>query len=264
MAKNNSPGSRAEQKAATAAKREARREKAARQAAALAAERKARQRKERLVVGGVVFALLAVIALGTVWALNRGPGEETAAPPKGAVDEFALAIGDEDAPNTVEVYLDFECGVCAQWEAQSAAALAQAAEEGQVRVKYLPVKYLNRVDGFSERAANAMAVVFEAAGPEVAITFQESLFAQQPTSRRDNNDDDWLVEKAVAAGAEEDDVRPGIEDRAFAKWVDNATEAASKRGVRGTPTVFLNGDVFNHADVFNNPAGMDLLLGAFN
>ena len=262
MAKNssgkNGPGNRAEEKALAAQKRESRREKAAKQAAALEAARAAQQRKERLIVGGVVFVVLAIIALGMVWALNSGPSDDTAAPPANAVDDFALVIGEDDAPNTVEVYSDFLCPSCAQWDAHSGATLYAAVDEGQVQLKYYPITVLEGLDNYPVRAANAFGVVLDAAGPEVAQAFHDSLFAEQPGQPNDPNDDDWLIAKAVEAGADEDDVRDGIEDLAFEKWVANSTEAASKRGVRSTPSVFLNDELFDHGQ------GVDALVGAFN
>jgi protein-disulfide isomerase len=55
-------------------------------------------------------------------------------------------------------------------------------------------------------------------------------------------DDDWLVDKAVEAGAKEDAVRPGIEKLSFKQWMINGNDDASQRGVNSTPTVFVNGD----------------------
>jgi len=232
---------RAEQRAATAKKREARRQKAAAQAAAAEAARVARQRKERLVVGSVVTAVIALI-VAVVWWNVRDTGP--VAVPRNVVDDYALAVGDPDAPNEVTIHEDFLCPACASFEAESNELLSQAAAEGKVLVKYYPLNFLSRFGDYSKRSANALAVVLDAEGPEVAKAFHDSLFADQPAENGDKPDDDWLVQKAVAAGADEDAVRPGIEDRKFEDWVQEASEAASKRGVKVTPTITVKGQAW--------------------
>ena len=49
------------------------------------------------------------------------------------------------------------------------------------------------------------------------------------------------VAKAVAAGADEDTIRPAIEDMKEQDWVDKATADASQ--IQGTPTVYINGKI---------------------
>jgi protein-disulfide isomerase len=112
-----------------------------------------------------------------------------------------------------------------------------------VSVEYRPVSILGRISDYSMRSANAFAVVLDTAGPEVAKEFHDLLYAEQPSESGPQPDDDWLVEKAVEAGAEESEVRAGIEDLAFEGWVENATDAFSKAGHTGTPTVLVDGEV---------------------
>ena len=72
-------------------------------------------------------------------------------------------------------------------------------------------------------------------GPEVAKEFHDLLYADQPEEGDEPYPDaDWLVEKAVEAGADEADVRPGIEEGEtdFAK---EATEEAEDAGVHRHP-----------------------------
>ncbi|MFC6153589.1 DsbA family protein [Nocardioides yefusunii] len=244
MAKN-TPTSRAEDKAAAAQRREARKQKAAAQAAAAEAARVARQRKERITVGAIVAVVLALV-VGVAWWAVRDSGPVAA--PKNVVDSYALAVGDPDAEHVVEIHEDFLCPACAWFEGETNEDLTAAAEAGKVYVKYLPINFLSRFGDYSERATNAFAVVLDAAGPEVAKTFHDSLFAAQPAENGNKPDDDWLVEKAVAAGADEDAVRDGIEEMAFEGWVAEATDAASKAGIRSTPTVVVDGTVLENND----------------
>ena len=51
-----------------------------------------------------------------------------------------------------------------------------------------------------------------------------------------------LVDLAVEAGAEESDVRDGIEKLAMEDWVTEATTAAHDAHVSSTPTVLLDGE----------------------
>lgn len=241
--KKSTPGSRAEERAAAQARRTARQEKAARAAAVLKAKQQARKRRERLIVAGVVVALLAIIGGGLWWQSERNAAREAAPDPAGAVDGYALAIGEPDAPHTVEIYEDFLCPACAQFEAMANDTLEQAAEDGKAYVKYLPFELLDDYGDYSKRSANAFAVVLDRSGPEVAKEFHDLLFAEQPSEAGDKPDDDWLVEKAVEAGAEESEVREGIEELEFEHWVSKATEnALDDEGVPGTPTIRLDGE----------------------
>lgn len=233
--KKNAPGTRSDERSATAAKREARREKAARQAEALKAAQKARQRKERLMVGGVVAVVVALIAGVVAWQVIRNSGP--VAIPDNATEKYGVAVGEPDAETEVEIYADFLCPACKSFEAATEQPLEQLVEAGTARVTYNPVSILNE---YSDRAANAFAVVLDTAGPEVALEFHRTLFAEQPGEGGRMPDDDWLVDLAVEAGAEESEVRDGIEDMTFEKWVKEATQEAERRGLRGTPTIFID------------------------
>lgn len=238
MAKKNTPGNRSEERAATAAKREARREKAAHQAAALKAEQAARRRKERLTVGAVVAVVLALVIGGVWWQIERNSGP-VATPDSSS--NFGFTVGEDDAPTHVEIYADYLCPACASFEAATDANLMAAVEAGTAKVTHYPVDYLR--GDYPGQAANAVAVVLDSAGVDVALELNRVLFAQQPDQTSRMPDDDWLVDRAVEAGAEESEVRDGIEDGAFERWVKEARQAADKRGLNGTPTIYINGEM---------------------
>ncbi len=231
----------------SAATRRAQAEAAAARAAEL---RKAQQRKENrrraLLVGGAVVALLAlVLVLGYLFQSSRDSTGASATPPAGAVGTYALAVGEASAPVRVDVYEDFLCPFCGQLEEETGAWLQEYAAQGKVQVRYHAVSILDPKSStdYSTRAANALGVVLDAAGPEVATTFHDSLFADQPAEGSAGLDDDELVDLAVQAGATESAVRPGIEGLAFEQWVENGTDAASKvEGYQGTPLVLLDGE----------------------
>ena len=80
------------------------------------------------------------------------------------------------------------------------------------------------------------------AGVDAFRTLHRDLYANQPAEGTAGPEDDELVAAAVAAGAPEADVRPLVEDRAYAQWITNATDAMSQNDVNGTPTVLVDGE----------------------
>lgn len=232
----------AAQKQAAQAKREHRRERSERAKAALAAQRKAAKRKERLTYLAVVVVVVAIVAGAFLGIRALNDTSDTATPPAGATDDYGVALGAEDAEHEVVIYEDFLCPACQSLESQVNDRLSTAVEDGTVRVEYRAMDFLSRFGDYSMRSANAFAAVLETAGPEAAKEFHDSLYAEQPPESGPFPDDDWLVEKAVAAGAPEDEVRPLIEDLGFEGWVADGTDAASQAGVRQTPTVHVDGE----------------------
>ena len=165
-------------------------------------------------------------------------------------------VGPDDAPHTIVIYEDFLCPICGIVETTAGERLTRLAEQGQVQIDYRPVAFLSRYGPYSEEALNAFFVVREESGDDVAEVFHGLLFAQQPPESGPFPDTGDLVDLAVQAGAEEADVRPGIEGGDQADLVAAASEAASDIGVTGTPTIVLDGEPFadgaNWEQIANN------------
>ena len=216
------------------------------------------KRRNGLVAVAAVVAIAIVVGIGfAVQAARDTTGNEGATPggsssstPDGSTstgdgtvqaalaEKYGLGVGDPNAPVKVEIFEDFLCPFCGQLEAVSHEKLQQAAADGKVYVVYRPMAFLG---DYSDRAFNAFGVVLDQAGGAAALQFHNELYADQPSEGGAMPDNDWLVQKAVAAGADESAVRQGIEDGSFQQWTVNANDDASRRGVNSTPTVFVNG-----------------------
>ena len=231
-------------------------ERARKAAEALAARKRAERRRNILVGAGVVVAVAAIVGAG--FAINKATDDGPSGEATAATSEYDVAIGDEDAPHTIVIYEDFICPVCGALETASAEKLEQAAEEGKVYVSYRPFNLFSDpshpAHDYSIDAASAFAVVLEEEGPEVAKEFHDLLFAEQPPEAGPHPDADWLVEKAVEAGADEDAVREGIEEGAGEDWVEEATEAATDAGINSTPTILLDGEEYREGRTFEELA----------
>ncbi|MBC2933170.1 thioredoxin domain-containing protein [Nocardioides sp. zg-1228] len=240
MAQKKTTHRTAEEKAATAAKREARRARTERARAQAEERRKKAKRKEQLTRFGLIAGVLVLVVGGYFLISNLGSDKPDTAP-AGASDDYGLVLGEDDAPKSIVVYEDFLCPFCGQLEQTVGDQLDEAVEAGEVKVEFRALPFLERISDFSPKAANALAVVLDTSGPEVAKSFHDLLYDNQPSESGPFPDDDQLVAWAVEAGADEDAVRPGIEDMAFEGWVDAAGEAASKAGIKSTPTVLVDG-----------------------
>ncbi|NYE35175.1 protein-disulfide isomerase [Nocardioides cavernae] len=236
--KNRTP----EDKAAAQARREQRQARNERAKAVAEERRKAAKRRQQLTRFGVVAAVLVVLVGGYFFVTSLG-SDKPDTPPAGASEDFGLVTGDADAPRSVVIYEDFLCPFCGQLEQTVGDQLDAAVEAGETSVEYRPLPFLSRISDYSPRAANAFAVVLDESGPEVAKAYHDLLYDNQPAERGPYLDDDELVALAVEAGADEDAVRPGIEDMAFEGWVDAAGDAAGDADVDSTPTVLVDGEV---------------------
>ena len=169
-------------------------------------------------------------------------GGEVEATEAGASD-YGVTIGDADAPHTMVVYEDFLCPACGEFEETSGDQLAELADAGEVYVDYRPFVLLrSRSATTPPGRREAFGVVLAESGPEVAKEFHDLLYADQPEENADSYPDaDWLVAKAVEAGADEAAVRPGIE-AGEGDFSDGATAEAVDANVNRTPTVILDGE----------------------
>ncbi len=217
----------------------------------------------RGVIAGVaiVVVLAVVVGVGLWLQKHNKPGDlPVAIPVAAAGPEYQVAAqgdtvvtGSPQAPVTIDIYEDFLCPICGQFEKLYHPRLAQAAADGKARVVYHPVAILDdrsEPAGYSTLAAGA---TFCATQAGIFPRFHDSLFATQPAEGGRGWTSAQLQQLGRTLGAGDgfaSCVQAGAERRITA-----ATEAASRyiSGLRpdhrfGTPSVVVNGAVIDVGD----------------
>ncbi|TQM46118.1 DsbA family protein [Pseudonocardia cypriaca] len=191
------------------------------------------------LVAVVVLVLFAGAVGFGVYRAGAGTGEL----PAGAT-AAGVTVGNPDAPATIDLYLDFQCPACAQYEQQAGATIDQLVTSGQAKIVYHPVAYLNRFSS-TQYSSRSSAAAGCAADAGVLPRFAQLLYSNQPPEGGDGLPDDQLVALGTQAGA-----GPGfatcVQDGRYSGWSRSVTDAASQAGVTGTPTVLVNGREVAH------------------
>lgn len=217
---------------------------AERAAAIRHAEEATARRRTLYVVAAVVGVLALIVAIGVAIQARRDPtGAPVEAVPSRVTADYGVMVGDASAKRTIVIYEDFQCPACGQFEAATSKEVRAAVDAGTVKVEYRIVSFLDQAsqNAYSSRAANAALAVLEVAGVDAFAEFHDALFAAQPAEGTAGPTNEELIDEAVAAGADRDEVTPLVEDGAYDAWVVAATDAMSKAGVRSTPTAIIDG-----------------------
>lgn len=202
------------------------------------------QRERR--VRTILMSVAGLAVVGTViWAVFALVGSVPATPSAGSVDESTVVIGKADAKVRVDVFQDFMCPYCGQFERSNGADLKSMVDAGTVRLVIHPMSFLDEQSGtakYSTRAANALFTVYKAE-PDKALAFNAALYENQPEEGTAGLSDDQLKALATGVGVSQT-VADSFTSMANESSVVQATQSAFAAGVTSTPTVKINGEKF--------------------
>jgi protein-disulfide isomerase len=216
----------------------------AQRAARRASQQLSRQRRERrrrttiVSVTAVVVLLLAALTGIGVWQASRPA--DVAIPSTVTMDGAGLPVG--TGPVSVEIYLDFLCPACQQFDLASRQVLDGYVEDGTITLVYRPISILDEqtTTRFSTRSAAAAGC---AADGGAADEFVAEMMVRQPPAGTPGLSDDQMIEIGAEVGLTTDEFGECVRDGTYRAWVRQSTDAAFERGVRGTPTVFVDGEL---------------------
>ncbi|WP_229053376.1 DsbA family protein [Aeromicrobium sp. Leaf350] len=211
----------------------------------------------------VLGCLLAVLGLGLAAcgddAEPDSSSESTASDESGSADADLTEIDPvegiaypetpADGAPVVELYTDFQCPSCEAFASTYLDDLRTAADDGRINLVFHQFAFLDRASSnqYSSRSANAAYCVFAEGGSTSYLDFYEALFDDQPAEGTAGPGDDDLVELAGTVGV------TGIDDcvsgGAYADTVKDAADAATDADVSGTPTVLIDGEVVDLAEL---------------
>ncbi|TDC82730.1 thioredoxin domain-containing protein [Actinomadura sp. 7K507] len=239
----------------------------------LAAERKrqaARQKQRRLltiVLGSVVA--VAVIVVGTVLIVDyqskkgRAEVHQGALAPLTRQDDGSIVMAQKGVTKPVlEVFEDFQCPVCKQFEESTGKSILELAEQGKVKVVYRPFHLFGqqqdpiKVNSF--RSAQAALCV----PADKWISYHDALFRFQPAEGSEGFSPDDLVKWGKDIGVSDPNFEKCVRDEQKKSQVEAMTNyALQERGVKGTPAVFLDGKELDSTQ-FMNPAALRATIDA--
>lgn len=226
----------------------------ARQAKIQAAQKSQGGGANKIVVATVVVivAIVAVVA-GVIWVQQSNVEEVTgggnALPPGVSALGAGYPAFQDVTPSAgapvVDVYEDFQCPACASFEAALGDTMTGLAQDGKIKLVYHIKNFLddNLRNDSSTRAANG---VFCAADAGKFQEYHDQVYANQPANEGDGFTDAQLTTFAQTAGVTGDALttwQTCLDAAKYTDYVDSVETASFEDGVRGTPTVRIDGTI---------------------
>jgi len=143
--------------------------------------------------------------------------------------------GDLKGVPVLDIYEDFQCPVCAQFEKLQGDYIESLISAKKATVVYHTLSFLGPE---SVNAANAAAC---SADQGKFLQYHRALYANQPQENTGVRSTDVLGVLGQAAGIMSKKFTSCVNDMAYQGWVNNVAAAGAKANVNSTPTVFING-----------------------
>jgi protein-disulfide isomerase len=225
------------------------REKAAEaRAAAQAAERR-RERMIRIIGGIAVLAVVGIIIgigianSGDDGGSNGTPSADSPLPTGITADTgYGFQVNTAADKPSVEIFEDFQCPACAQFEQTYGPLIQQEAADGNIQLTYRIMTFLdnNLNSDHSLRAANALGCSIDAGAGE---PYHNTIYANQPAQEGAGWTDDQLKQFGAdvgITGEAKTTFDQCVDAGTYEGWAQLSNQAAFDAGVTGTPTVQVN------------------------
>ncbi|MCB0917127.1 MAG: thioredoxin domain-containing protein [Actinobacteria bacterium] len=249
------------------AKSSAAKEKAAAARKAAEASDKRRQRTINIIIGVVLVVVVVGLIVGAYF-VAQGNKDQANADPDAAVptgtlpasDEYAYGVdvaGAAPGKPILEIWEDFQCPACGQFEAAFGTTVEEIAESGDARVIWRSTSFLDsQFPGQnSQRAAAAWGCAIDA-GQKVA--YHDTVFANQPATEGQGWTQEQLISFGSQAGIGDDKIgafESCVNDKTYMPWSANSTQIFMDDQIGGTPTLLLNGEKVSN-DALANPEAL--------
>jgi protein-disulfide isomerase len=225
------------------------------------AQARAKRLQRIILVAAIVLGLVVIGVVGTIGVsqLNKGgtaAGTNSSVPVNATSDASGIVVNPgtfKDGVPKVEVFLDYQCPVCKQFETQFGTTLDDMATKGEIQLIYRTMTFLdNKLRNDSSLKAGIAAACADNAGAYSA--YHNAIFAGQPTNEGTGYTTQQLrVDFAGTAGITGDKLtgfQQCYDSRTTQSFVEGTNEKAAADGVNSTPTIMVNGTKLDNNTIF--------------
>ena len=203
-----------------------------------------------LVIGMVAFVLVA--GLGAAFAKSNS-NSHVALPSKVSKANGYGITFNPTAKVKVEMYEDFRCPNCRNFEAVNNSYIDGLVRAGKIQAVYHPMHFLASDSRLTAAAAAC------AADQSKYLEFHTALYVNQPSSQQmAENSPYWsnpqliLLGNSIGITAKSFDTC--INSGKYLNWTNSINDDAQKRNINATPTVIVNGKTLSLATDYSAKA----------
>ncbi|WP_370411979.1 thioredoxin domain-containing protein [Streptomyces fradiae] len=209
------------------------------------------------VAGGIGFA---VVQAGKPSAWEAAADAKSISAPKNTegTDGTTVIVGKPEAKQTLEIYEDSRCPVCATFEQGVGSTVEKDVADGKYKLKYVGATFIDNSDQ-GEGSKNALSALGAAldVSPEAFLKYKAALYSTEfhPDERDDKfAKDSYLLKVAdsVPALKGNAEFKKNVEGGTFDAWAMKMSKTFDDSGVRGTPTLKMDGKTLT-AEGSENP-----------
>jgi len=218
----------------------------------------AKERKLRIgMVSGGLVVIVAVLIIVIV-TINQKSAGGVVTPTHGDADQTGIVFPKADALQagapTLEIFTDFQCPICKDYETGLGDTIQQIMNDGSAKVVFRTMTFLdgnlssqNSAAGTSKssnRAAIAAACADTIPG-DLYYPFVRAIFDNQPATEGDGYSDAVLRDTVPGTvgiqGADLTTFQQCYDKRQTGSFVQKVHDNATAAGIKATPTFRLNG-----------------------
>ena len=196
-----------------------------------------------IAVGMILFVVL--IGAGFSVLSNKTNSKVSIPSTVSAADGYGIVLN-KDAKVKVDLWEDFQCPNCRNFEAVSGGYLNDLARAGKIRVTYHPMTFIGPE---SILAAAAAACTVDSGK---FLQMHMALYESQPAKE---NSGTWtnaaLKVIATTAGDTSSATQACIDSGKYVNWTKNVEADAATKNVNSTPTMFINGKQLDQTHYLN-------------
>ncbi len=196
------------------------------------------ERRRRMIIVSIVAVAALLIAGIAGWAVYETQKPNNFATPAHVTsDKGGVLVA--SGPVKVEIYLDYLCPNCKNFENEANTTLTQLSQQGKIELIYHPIAILDgdtTPSGYSTRAVSAAGCASDSGK---FLDLNNALFAQQPAEGSAGLTDDQIVKIGQDIGITDANFAQCVKSGKYRDWAKNNTDLSGNRGVRGTPTIFV-------------------------
>lgn len=198
------------------------------------------KRRQRTMIVSIV-AVVAVVLAGVVgfglYELQKPNSYHT--PAHANSDGTGIVVS--NGPVRVDLYVDYLCPHCKEFEDSAEATLDQMVKAKKIELIYHPIAILDQdtnPTGYSSRAGSAAGC---AADGGKFLEFTKAAYSKQPAEGSAGLTDDQLIQIGAGVGLINPTFAQCVRAGMYVGWMAHNTDAAGNNNVSGTPTLMVNG-----------------------